>query len=138
MAIYFHEDGVSVKLKDKGKLRTWVKRVIVAEDKVPGDLNIIITTDEKLLGVNRNFLSRDYLTDIITFDYTEGNKISGDLYISIERIRENAIRYSEPEIRELWRVIIHGVLHLIGYSDETNRDRSKMREKEDTYLNIKD
>ena len=99
-----------------------------------GDVNIILSSDREVLHINRQYRSGDYLTDIITFDYTEQGKISGDLYISQERIIENADLYSVHVRDEMLRVIAHGVLHLMGYKDESKREIDTMRSKEDLFL----
>lgn len=99
------------------------------------ELTYIFCSDNYLLNINRQYLDHDTYTDIITFDNSEGNNIvTSDIFISIERIRENAVNFNVPEITELHRVIIHGVLHLLGYKDKTPADKQKMTEKEDYYL----
>ncbi len=97
---------------------------------------IILCSDEYLLDINKKFLSHDYYTDIITFDYTEGKRISGELYISIDRVKENAKQLGVSFPNELHRVMIHGVLHLCGYKDKTRKDREMMRTKEDQKLKM--
>jgi len=108
--------------------------VILKEGKRVGELNVILCSDEYLYKLNVEYLSHDTLTDIITFDYSESNIISGDLFISINRIRENAKAYSIKIIEELHRVMVHGVLHLCGYGDKTKEERKTMRVKENFYL----
>ena len=99
-----------------------------------GAINIIVLDDESLLRINRETLSHDYYTDIITFDFSSGKKVAGDLYISIDRIRENARKFAVSERTELHRVIAHGVLHLLGYKDKSKADQQVMRDAEDRYL----
>ncbi|MFC2111858.1 rRNA maturation RNase YbeY [Bacteroidota bacterium] len=134
MAIFFHDEKIKSNLKGKRDLKSWITKVIEAENHVPGDINIILTTDRHLKKFNKSFLSRDYYTDIITFDYTEDSVVSGDLYISLDRIKENSRLYKEGEEKELRRVIVHGVLHLIGYDDSDERDKKVMQEKENYFL----
>lgn len=109
---------------------------MVAESEVKklGDISIIFCSDNYILDVNIKYLHHDYFTDIITFDYCEGNVLSGDLFISIDSVRENAVEYGTEFEDELNRVIVHGVLHLIGYDDHTEEDQKEMRSKEDYYL----
>ena len=118
-------------------LKNWIKAVINEENLIPGDITIVFCSDEYLLSVNQRYLKHDFYTDIITFDYTENNLISGDMFISIERVRENAASYSVDFFEELDRVIIHGVLHLIGYSDNDEKNSEVMRGKENHYLTMK-
>lgn len=101
-----------------------------------GDINYIFCDDEYLLKINLEYLNHDTLTDIITFDYVENGVLSGDIYISIERVRENAVIFSVPFEQELLRVLAHGVLHLCGYKDKTNKDSVLMRQKEDTAIQL--
>jgi rRNA maturation RNase YbeY len=104
------------------------------ENKSPDQINIILTTDKFLQELNSEYLSRDYLTDVIAFDYSEGNTVSGDVFISMERIRENAEIYGEGETKELLRVMIHGLLHLAGYRDGTEAERNEMKGAENRHL----
>ena len=108
--------------------------MIKNELKKAGDISVIFCSDEYLLKMNKEYLNHDYYTDIITFDYVEEDVISGDLFISIERIIENAGIYDSEALKELFRVVFHGVLHLIGYNDKTKEEQKLMREKEDYYL----
>jgi len=134
-AINFFEEGISFTLKDKAKVRTWVTDTVIAEGYRLKELNYIFCSDEYLLQINQQYLNHDTLTDIVTFDNSEipGN-ITGDIFISIERIRENASKFNVSERDELHRVIIHGALHLLGYTDKSKADKVKMTEKEDFYL----
>ena len=112
----------------------WLKFVAESELKRLGDISVIFCSDNYILDVNINYLQHDYFTDIITFDYCEGNKLNGDLFISIDSVRENASFYGTEFADELNRVIVHGVLHLIGYDDHTEEDINVMRSKENYYL----
>lgn len=136
MIRYFRED-TSFNFKNRRLNSTWLKDVILSESKVLGDINIIFCSDDYLLDINRKFLSHDYYTDIITFDYCEGNMVSGDLFISIDTVRDNAQHYGATFERELNRVMVHGVLHLIGYDDHCEEDITEMRSKEDFYIDKK-
>lgn len=116
------------------RIKAWLLEIISRENAVAAHINIILTSDDHLLELNREFLTRDYFTDIITFDFSEGNRLSGDLFISLERVRENAKQLNVAEKEELLRVIAHGILHLLGYNDKTGREKNLMRKKEDYYL----
>jgi rRNA maturation RNase YbeY len=130
MAIFFHTIDVEPRLKHKIALKRWINDCILAENKKTGNINIIFCSDNHLLEMNRTHLEHDYYTDIITFDFTYNNVISGDLYVSIDRIKDNAIKNSVTLENETYRVIIHGVMHLCGYKDKTKKDIEMMREKE--------
>lgn len=115
----------------------WIKHVIKEEDYQPGDLFYHFCSDEFLLRLNRNFLQHDYLTDVITFPFsTHPEIISGEIFISIDRVRENASTLQTGFEREFARVLIHGVLHLLGYDDHTDEEKRVMRSKEDYYLSL--
>jgi rRNA maturation RNase YbeY len=117
-------------------LKNCLKDLILREKKIAGDISIVLTTDEYVLKVNQDFLQHDYYTDIITFDYCEGNVVSGDLVVSLDRVRENSqIQLTSIE-EELYRVVYHGVLHLCGYGDKTEKEIIEMRAKEAFYLNL--
>jgi rRNA maturation RNase YbeY len=103
--------------------------------KIAGDISIVFCSDDYLKVINLKYLNHDYYTDVITFDYSENNRISGDLFISIDRVNENAGLNNINFIQELYRVIIHGVLHLCGYNDKTVKEKKEIREKEDFFLN---
>ena len=134
MAIFFHDDNLYSGLKGKKEIKSWIEVVLIQEEKIPGEINIILTTDQNLREINRDYLKRDYYTDIITFNYTENQIVNGDLYVSLERVYENAKEYEQEQKTELLRVIIHGILHLIGYDDESQENKKMMREKENKYL----
>ena len=133
--ITFFEEDVKYQLKDKIKVRQWIKDTILAEGYTLDELSYIFCSDEYLLNINRQYLDHDTYTDIITFDNSTTEKIiTGDIFISIDRIRENAAKFNQTVINELHRVIIHGVLHLLGYKDKTPADNKKMTQMEDKYL----
>ena len=132
--ISFFNENTSYKLRKIKKVRKWLSDAIYAEGKTYGEISLIFCDDAYLHGMNIKFLNHDTLTDVITFDYNEGNKISGDIFISIERVKENAALFSKSQTDELHRVMLHGVLHLCGYKDKTRRDVAVMRQKEEQYL----
>ncbi len=134
MIRYFTED-ITFQLKDKRKVSKWVKETVESESFKLGDINYIFCSDEYLLNVNKQYLNHNYYTDIITFDNTEDeNKISGDIFVSIDRVKENAMNHNFEFDEELRRVLIHGILHLCGYKDKTSKQKKEMRNKENFYL----
>lgn len=136
-AINFFSEKVRYKLSNPKKTTSWIKSVIKKEGARLNSLNYIFCSDEYLREVNIQFLNHKTYTDIITFNYNPSEKeIEGEIYISIDRVRENAETFETSLKTELHRVIIHGVLHLIGYNDKSKREKSLMREKEDTYLSL--
>src|SRR5882757_4878201 len=123
-AISFFEEDIAYKLKNKAAVRQWVTETIQAEGYKLKELTYIFCSDNYLLQINQQYLNHDTYTDIVTFDNSEIAKtIIGDIFISIDRIRENAIKYNHSETEELHRVIIHGALHLVGYKDKTAPDK---------------
>ncbi len=124
----------------KGKLKNskWLKLVAESEVRTLGDIAIIFCSDPYLLDINRKFLQHDYYTDIITFDYCEGEVLSGDLFISVDSVRDNSVEFGTEFKDELNRVIVHGLLHLIGYDDHTKEDIKMMRSKENYYLSLRE
>ena len=137
MVSYFTEDIV-FPFKEKRLTSRWLKFVAESEAKRLGDIAVIFCSDNYILDVNIKYLQHDYYTDIITFDYCEGNRLSGDLFISIDSVKENASFYGTEFADELNRVIVHGVLHLIGYDDHTKADIATMRSKENYYLSLRE
>ena len=115
-------------------INQWLQQVVIDHNKTLGDVSIVFCSDSYLLTINQNHLQHDYYTDIITFDYCEGSVINGELYISIERVQENAKALNQLFYNELMRVIVHGVLHLVGHKDKTKDDETKMRRLEDHWL----
>lgn len=136
MVSYFIED-VKFEFKHKRVNNAWLKMVAESEVKKLGNINIIFCSDNYILDVNMKYLQHDYFTDIITFDYCEKNILSGDLFISIDSVRENSVFFGTEFTDELNRVIVHGLLHLIGYDDHTEADQKVMREKENYYLELR-
>jgi len=132
---FFNEDVLLPKL-GKRKLNSWIKSVVLKEGKKPGDISFIFCSDDFLLEVNKKYLNHDYYTDIITFDYVENEIIQGDIFISLDRVKENAMIYKTTFDNELHRMLIHGVLHLLGYKDKLKRDKHLMTAKEDIYLKL--
>ena len=137
MVSYFTED-IKFSFKEKRLTSRWLKLVAESEIRRLGDISIIFCSDNYILDVNIKYLQHDYYTDIITFDYCEGDHLSGDLFISIDSVRENAAFYGTEFADELNRVIVHGLLHLIGYDDHTEEDIKTMRAKENYYLSLRD
>ncbi len=133
--IYFINNDITFTLRNKKQLREWIGYAVHEEKKYTGTLTYIFCTDEYLLSINEKYLKSTYLTDIITFDYTEDKIISGDMLISINRVKENAKTFKTTFQQELMRVMIHGILHLCGYKDKTQKEKELMKEKEDYYLN---
>lgn len=113
----------------------WLEHLIISENKKPGNINYIFCDDDYLLKVNQDYLDHDYYTDIITFDYVKGKTISGDIFVSLPRILDNASTLSQDFEREFNRVLAHGILHLCGYKDKTEEEQIQMRAKEDFYIN---
>lgn len=137
MVSFFTED-TSFAFKEKRLTAKWLKFVAASEAKKLGEIGIIFCSDNYILDVNIKYLQHDYYTDIITFDYCEGDALSGDLFISIDSVRENASFFGVDFPTELNRVIVHGLLHLIGYDDHTEEDIAVMRAKENYYLSLRD
>ncbi len=132
--IHFYNEDIEFVPSKKTHLNDWIKSVIHAEQRKPGEVNIIFCSDAHLITINREYLHHDDYTDIITFDYCENKKVIGDIFISIERIRENAEKFKVSFTNELHRVMIHGVLHLCGYKDKSPEDKKRMTQKEDEAL----
>ncbi|HWD90311.1 MAG TPA: rRNA maturation RNase YbeY [Mucilaginibacter sp.] len=137
-SVNFFEEDIRFDLKNKNKVKAWVKATIAAEGYKLQELNYIFCSDAYLLQINQQYLDHDTYTDIITFDNSEKEKvIAGDIFISIDRIRENAEKFGAGETNELHRVLIHGALHLLGYTDKIAADKQLMTAKEDYYLGIR-
>lgn len=136
MIRYFKED-TKFEFKSRALNNKWLKMVAESEIRRIGDINIIFCSDNYILDVNMEYLQHDYFTDIITFDYCEKNRLNGDLFISVDSVRENALFYGTEFSDELNRVIVHGILHLVGYDDHSEEDIAVMRSKEDYYLGLR-
>jgi len=137
-SINFFEEDIRFKLKNKTKVKQWIKATIEAEGYILKELNYIFCSDQYLLQINQQYLDHDTYTDIVTFDNSDVDKIIvGDIFISIDRIRENAIKFNSGEVNELHRVIIHGALHLLGYQDKKAESKKIMTQKEDHYLDLR-
>lgn len=134
--IGFFTEDLSYRLLHKRALRDWLNSVAKKEQQRIGELSVILCSDEHLLQMNRDHLEHDYYTDIITFDYSD-ELIAGDLFISLDRVRDNAKQRNLKLVDELHRVMVHGVLHLLGYKDKTPEEQREMRQKEDYYLTLR-
>ena len=132
--VSFFNEGINFRLLNKMKIKLWINEIILRDTKIPGNINIIFCDDLYLSELNLSYLNHTTLTDIITFDYTANGIISGDIYISIERVKENAFIFSKTFRDELNRVMIHGVLHLLGNKDKMPKEKVIMRKKEDQCL----
>lgn len=137
MISYYFEETDFV-FKGKAKNNAWLRLVAESEIRRIGNISIIFCSDNYILDINRKYLEHDYFTDIITFDNCEADRLSGDLFISVDSVRENAIEYKTDFRDELNRVMVHGILHLIGYDDHTDEDIAVMRSKENYYLSLLD
>lgn len=134
MAVSFNFVEIKDTLRQKNKLKSWIKSIVEQKGMKVGDISYIFCSDDYLLEINKTYLQHDYYTDIITFDYTAENKIAGDLFISIDRVVDNAKELKVSFEEELHRVIIHGVLHLLGFKDKTDKEAKQMRIKEQECL----
>ena len=134
MISYFAEGVRTPKIR-KREISAWIKTVAGKHGFGVGDVSYIFCSDEHILNINREYLQHDYYTDIITFDYTGGNRISGDIFISLDTVLSNAEKFDVSYEDELYRVIIHGILHLCGINDKTTEEREKMKKCEDEALN---
>lgn len=134
MAIRFAVQNIDFELLESGKVKKWITEVIQRRQKKVGNISYLFCDDEYLLGVNRQYLNHDTYTDIITFDYVAADLISGDIMISVERVGENAEKFGVPAEQELHRVIIHGVLHLLGQGDKSDAEAAEMRRQEEEAL----
>ena len=137
MAITFQAENVALPNIKKRATSNWIKVVAEEYGKKAGDVSYIFCDDAKILEINQTYLHHDFYTDIITFDYSEGDRISGDIFISIDTVRSNAEKYGTNFDDELHRVIIHGILHLCGLKDKSETDSKVMRKAEDKALSIR-
>lgn len=134
MVIFNYE--TDFQLENESKYEDWIDSIIESEDKEPGEINYIFCDDDYLLEINKQYLDHDTLTDIISFDYCIGDLISGDIFISIDRVKDNAQEYDVSFNNELLRVMSHGILHYCGYKDKTQEDQLLMRAKEQEKINM--
>lgn len=134
--IHFFDHTQKLMAFDFGFLKNWILNTVINEGRDVGELSFIFCTDDYLHKINLEFLDHNTFTDIITFDYCVGNIVSGEIYISVERIDENAKTFFQKFDREVCRIIIHGVLHLLGYKDKLPSDKLQMTAKEDYYLSL--
>ena len=134
--IHFNESDIPCRVKRRLAVKSWLKQIIESHKKSVGEISIVMCSDKLLLETNQKYLNHDYYTDIITFDYTEGGQINGDLMISYERVKENASKENVAIQEELLRVMAHGVLHLLGFKDKSEREAAEMRAQEDAALDL--
>ena len=134
MSIKIYYDQIKYRIHKTAEIKRFLEKVITDENKTPGDLVFILTNDETLVEINRSFLKHDYFTDVITFDYSAERKVDGEIYMSIDTIRRNALSYKSGIKEELFRVMIHGILHLCGYRDERKKDRKEMFNRQEKKL----
>lgn len=134
MPVTFHKEDTEFNLSQKLKHKRWIKAWIESRNHVCGNLAFVITSNVKLRSINQEYLNHKHFTDVITFDYTEGKKLAGDIFISIDQVKMNADSYGTYLEDELRRVMIHGVLHLQGYSDSTKEEKERMRQLENEAL----
>ena len=134
--ITYITDNIKNPLNNKRIINAWIKNVAKKYRKTIGEVAYIFCNDEKILEVNRQYLQHDYYTDIITFDYCEGDTLSGDIFISIDTVRSNANEYNVSFENELYRILIHGILHLCGQDDKTAENRAEMTRKENEALEM--
>lgn len=137
MAITFNAENIDFPKIKKRETANWIKTVAKNYKKETGEISYLFCTDEKILEINRQYLQHDFYTDIITFDYSEDDRISGDIFISLDTVLSNSIQYNTNFEEELYRVIIHGILHLCGLHDKTEADAAEMRKAEDKALKMR-
>lgn len=137
MAILYQTVDISFPKIKRRETTHWIKRMIAHHHKKQGDITYIFCSDAEILRINNTYLNHDYYTDIITFDYSEGDKISGDLFISLQTVKTNSEKFKTDYIEELQRVMIHGILHLCGFEDKTSAGKKIMRAKEDEALELR-
>ncbi|HNY00984.1 MAG TPA: rRNA maturation RNase YbeY [Bacteroidales bacterium] len=137
MAIRFFEENIACRIQGKTLLKSWIRNSITIENRIPGNISIILCSDEFLSEINLKYLKHRTLTDVISFPEEEkGTCVAGEVYISYPRVKENALLFQQELNDELRRVIIHGILHLMGYSDKTKTQRENMTKREDFLLNL--
>jgi len=135
--VSFHSEQTDYSISNENQISDWLVSVCKKEGKTLAEISIILCSDDYLLEVNRKHLNHDYYTDVITFDYSESPHVSGDIFISIDRVQENAGSFGVEMVDELHRIIVHGILHLLGYTDKTSSSKEEMTSKEDFYLSLR-
>lgn len=136
MAITFTSYNIDFKISNKNKLKNWIKTIIEKNQDRLGSINYIFCNDDYILEINNQYLKHNYYTDIITFDYSSNRKLEGDIFISIDTVKSNSLKFKTTFEQELLRVIIHGVLHLSGLKDKTKKEQDLMRKAEDDALQL--
>lgn len=136
MSLFFHTEEINFPFNKRRIYKKWILRVIELHAKSTGSINIIFTSNEYLLSVNQKYLNHNYYTDVIAFEYNEENIISGDIFVSVEQVNINQANYDSSFDLELGRVVIHGVLHLLGFNDSTKEESEEIRSKEDEALKL--
>ena len=137
VVIEFFAEDIDYTPPTPANLKSWIEIVIQKESRITGDINFIFCSDQYLLDINIQYLDHHYKTDVITFDLSEAaHEIAGDVFISIDRVKANALEYQADLLQELKRVMVHGVLHLIGYDDKSAEQKLEMRKKEEAYLSL--
>jgi len=134
LSVKIYYDQIKYRIQKAGEIKRFLEKVITEENKTTGDLVFILTSDEKVLEINRRFLKHDYYTDVISFDYSAEGEVNGEIYMSVDTIRRNAVSFKSGIKEELLRVMIHGVLHLCGYRDEDVKDKEKMFARQEQKL----
>lgn len=136
MAIRFSNQNVTFNLENKRKIVSWIKEIAISHKKTTGEISIVFVSDNEILEINKQYLNHNYFTDIITFDYSNKNTIDGDIFISVETVLDNSVRFKSSFNEEILRVIIHGVLHLLGFKDKKRNEKEMMRMNEDIALKL--
>lgn len=136
MAIRFSAEDIKYTIKQKRRIVRWIKEIAQGYKKIVGEISIVFVSDEYLLKINNQYLNHNYFTDIITFDYSSMNKIEGDIFISIETVKSNSKEFNSSFNEEILRVIIHGVLHLLGFKDKEPKDKEEMTKNENMALEL--
>lgn len=136
MGVRFHSEDTRYTFSHKNKHKSWIRHYFASLGRTIGEINVVFTSNTKILQLNQQYLNHNYFTDVITFDYSGGESLSGDVFISIDQVRENAQAYGAPLDDELRRVMVHGMLHLAGFGDATEAEQVIMREKENDALHL--
>ncbi len=137
MAINIVKADIKFKLDNTRQVKEWLSRVVSEEKHFPGNINIVFTSDNYLREINKEFLQKEYYTDVISFNYSSGAVVDGDILVSVERVKENSEIFSTGFTNELHRAVLHGLLHLLGYRDSNADEKAAMRHKEEQYLSAR-